>query len=179
MGITIRPCTLADIDQLQGLQVEMTGDATPVGQALRAALAMPNTEFAFVFAGGRLAGFTRLNLGDAQSEQLGPDHLEVASLYIRPAFRRCGLGLALLAHAAAAATAQGATRLWCDLSNPGAATLAFLTAGGFWPDAPQRRFECAVGHPRLAPHPGAGANSTSEAVRRAFALRATAGLVLN
>ncbi|WP_262316160.1 GNAT family N-acetyltransferase [Lacticaseibacillus parakribbianus] len=179
MGITIRPCTLADIDQLQGLQVEMTGEKTPAGQALRAALATPNTEFAFVFAGSRLAGFTRLNLGDAQSEQLGPDHLEVASLYIRPAFRRQGLGRALLAHAAKAATAQGATRLWCGLSNPGAATLAFLTAGGFWPDATKWRFECAVGHPRLAPHPRVGTSSPSEAARRAFALRATAGFVLN
>ncbi|WP_179394874.1 GNAT family N-acetyltransferase [Lacticaseibacillus absianus] len=147
MTTSFRPCTPADIDQLRTLSVETFTDAfgaqnTPADlqdylahayapEALRRELTTPNSTFYFAFVGCTLAGYAKLNTDDAQSEQMGPDYLEVERLYIRRDFQHQGLGRQLLTLAAARAEALGKHYLWLGVWALNTDAQAFYTAAGF------------------------------------------------
>ncbi|WP_225046924.1 GNAT family N-acetyltransferase [Lacticaseibacillus kribbianus] len=137
MNTTLRRCTLADIDQLATMMAAPALAPAPSAAALRRALATPNVDFYFLFAGCTPVGFLRCNAGDAQSTGLWPDQLEVAQLYVAPAWRGHGCGRVLLHQAEQVAQAGGQTRLW----HRGPADAAFLRATGFWPDATQTMWQ--------------------------------------
>jgi ribosomal protein S18 acetylase RimI-like enzyme len=58
----------------------------------------PNSRFWFLLADGKIAGYLKLNVGDAQSDpsMKTTDSLEVERLYILPDFKHRGLGTDLM-----------------------------------------------------------------------------------
>lgn len=55
----------------------------------------PNSSFWFIYVDGKIAGYLKLNVADAQSEDFGTDSLEIERIYVRMSFKRQGLGTQL------------------------------------------------------------------------------------
>jgi GNAT superfamily N-acetyltransferase len=119
MEIEIRQCTLSDLKALQALARQTYKDTfgpsnTPenmrayVEQAfndgrLSRELKNPGSTFLFLFADGILAGYMKLNAGDAQTDLTDPEALEIERIYVRAEFQGRGLGAAPRKPAAALA----------------------------------------------------------------------------
>lgn len=71
-----------------------------------------NSQFYFVKVEQEVAGYLKINVGDAQTETMGPESLEVERIYIRPPFKQQGLGTYLIGKAEQIANAQHKTKLW-------------------------------------------------------------------
>ncbi len=80
---------------------------------------------------GEPAGFLKLNVGDAQSEPMGDEALEIERIYIRRAFKRRGFGRKLIELAREVAEAQGKSKLWLGVWEKNADAAAFYERLGF------------------------------------------------
>ena len=115
MSITIKPCTEADLDDLRKVSietfVETFGDQNTdedINEYVRNSLSraelrrqMREQESAFFFAviDDDVAGYLKLNVGAAQTEQVGEDALEVERIYALRRFKRQGLGTLMMERA--------------------------------------------------------------------------------
>lgn len=92
----------------------------------RARLARPDVSFFTAWRGEEIAGCGAL-------KQLEPDHGEVKSMRVAPAFLRQGVGEAILRHLIAEATRRGYARLSLETGRPGefAAARALYAKHGF------------------------------------------------
>jgi diamine N-acetyltransferase len=80
--------------------------------------------------GGGLAGYCRARHG--QDAPIADCHgTELATLYIRPAMQRHGIGRALLSNLKAIAQAQSSPALWLCVNCKNLRAQAFYTAHGF------------------------------------------------
>lgn len=100
-------------------------------QKLEKELAHPCSTFYFAEEEGEAAGFLKLNVGGAQSEPMGDEALEIERLYIRPAFKRRGLGRRLIGLALQTAQAEGKRKIWLGVWEKNKAALAFYEQLGF------------------------------------------------
>lgn len=62
---------------------------------LRRELLNPESQFFFAKIDNEIAGYLKINVGDAQSELMGAQVLEVERIYVRPSFQRRGIGTCL------------------------------------------------------------------------------------
>lgn len=87
--------------------------------------------------GGIPAGYMKLNFGDAQIEDMGPDAMEIQRLYIRVPFKGCGLGSRLMDLALQTARERGLRKVWL----------------GVWEcNEPAKRFYACKGFERVGEH---------------------------
>lgn len=63
-------------------------------------------------ADGEPAGYLKLNIDEAQSEDTGADTLEIERIYLSSRYHRNGLGKHLINHALANAAQHNKTRVW-------------------------------------------------------------------
>lgn len=103
-------------------------------EALRLMLEMPGAFGLLVAAGEEAppAGFILI--------RVAADEAEVLTLAVHPAARRQGLGLVLLETAMAAALAQGAARLFLEVSVANEGAQALYAAAGFTEAGRRRRY---------------------------------------
>lgn len=128
--VKIRQIGLADVEELQAISCE-TYEATfgadnPRGlmdeylaqaydlNKLKRELGTEGTYFYFLEVGGKTAGYLKLNVGQAQSEPMGPDNLEIERIYLRTAYQGKGLAGKLLTKAEEMAQALGKNRIWLE-----------------------------------------------------------------
>lgn len=147
MEVTLRKCGPADLEALRRIARE-TYDETfrsmnrpEVMDAyleeafaparLAAELANPASEFWFLFLGGDLVGYLKVNDAPAQSDLNDPRTLEVERIYVRRAYKGKGLGTTLLRHAEALARARGKAAIWLGVWEKNAAAIAFYGTLGF------------------------------------------------
>ena len=86
--------------------------------------------FYFVMVDDEIAGYLKLNVGDAQSEDMGESALEVERIYVRKSFQRRGLGRVFITEAEKVAHELNKDRIWLMLVfgyNPNA--IAFYEDG--------------------------------------------------
>src|SRR5699024_4447192 len=128
MTETIRKCTISDTDALLKLSYDTFYEAfasqnTPANMKayadsaftqgkIRGELQNPESHFYFIYDDDQLAGYLKVNIGSAQSEDMGSDSLEVERIYILEAFHKKGFGNALLHPAYARGTADLKTRCY-------------------------------------------------------------------
>ncbi|CAH1856565.1 GNAT family N-acetyltransferase [Convivina intestini] len=62
-------------------------------------LANPESQFQFLYHKGHLAGYMKVNVGQAQSEFQQENGLEIQRLYIKKEYKRLGLGSQLINNA--------------------------------------------------------------------------------
>ncbi|MCD9218988.1 GNAT family N-acetyltransferase, partial [Lactobacillus delbrueckii subsp. lactis] len=55
-------------------------------------MATPGSFFYFLKADGEVAGYLKLNVDDAQNEEVDPNGLEIERIYLRKSFQHRGLG---------------------------------------------------------------------------------------
>jgi len=91
----------------------------------------PESRFYFIKNKEEVAGYLKLNMGDAQSEQSLSDAVEIERLYIRQAFQGAGLGAATMAKAVQMATELGMKWLWLGVWDQNDRAIALYEREGF------------------------------------------------
>lgn len=149
MNTKIRKCDTQDIQTLREIGIETFND-TFAGQnkpenmraylekafdetKIEQELAHPDSSFFLIWHEEELAGFLKVNVGDAQSEAIGDDSLEIERIYIRKAFKRMGLGKKLMAYAFDLARQQSKTKVWLGVWEKNESAILFYEQQGFVP----------------------------------------------
>jgi ribosomal protein S18 acetylase RimI-like enzyme len=90
------------------------------------------SHFYFIYLGNEVAGFLKVNEGDAQSDQVAENSLEIERFYIRKQFLRNGLGRKLMQFAYELAEQLKKSALWLGVWEGNLAALAFYETQGFY-----------------------------------------------
>ncbi|MFN4214585.1 N-acetyltransferase family protein [Exiguobacterium sp.] len=145
--ITIKPCTIADIDALRAISIETftetfeaENDPTHLAAYLERAynvpqleseLANPDSQFFFAMLDGEVAGYLKVNAKDAQTEVMGEDAFELERIYVRRAFQGSGVGKALYDQAIRCANELDKREIWLGVWEHNHNALAFYRKHGF------------------------------------------------
>lgn len=81
--------------------------------------------------GGQIVGYIKLNVGGAQSEDMGDDMIEIARLYVAVGAQHGGIGGALMDRAFALAHERGAKGMWLGVWEHNERAKSFYAARGF------------------------------------------------
>ncbi|HAL10627.1 MAG TPA: GNAT family N-acetyltransferase [Staphylococcus sp.] len=80
---------------------------------------------------GEVAGYMKLNVGDAQTESMGEDYLEVQRLYMYKQFQSKGIGSKLMKQAFEIAEKEHKKKLWLGVWEHNHQALKFYTKHGY------------------------------------------------
>lgn len=147
MTITIKKCQQADVKKLQEVSIETFEETfkdqnstenmeTYLAKAfneeqLLKELANELSEFYLIYVGGEVAGYLKVNISEAQSENMGDTTLEVERIYIRNRYQGQGLGKHLMNKAIERATAQNKQSIWLGVWEKNEAAIGFYQKAGF------------------------------------------------
>jgi diamine N-acetyltransferase len=147
MTIKIERCTLEDLHQLQEVSYETFNETfknqnTPENmdaylekafnlKQLEEELSNPSSQFFFVNIKNDLAGYLKVNINDAQSEEMGDDYLEIERIYIKNHFHKLGLGKYLLNMAMEIAMESNKKKIWLGVWERNENAIAFYKKMGF------------------------------------------------
>jgi diamine N-acetyltransferase len=147
MTIKIERCALEDLHQLQEVSYETFNETfknqnTPENmnaylekafnlKQLEEELSNPSSQFFFVYFKNDLAGYLKVNINDAQSEEMGDDYLEIERIYIKNHFHKLGLGKYLLNMAMEIAMEINKKKLWLGVWERNENAIAFYKKMGF------------------------------------------------
>lgn len=147
MTIKITKCTLDDLHKLQGISYETFNETFKEQNTLENMkaylekafnlkkledeLSNPSSEFFFVYFNNELAGYLKVNINDAQSEDMGNEALEVERIYIKRDFQKHGLGKYLLNKAIEVAKVHNKTKVWLGVWEKNENAIAFYKKLGF------------------------------------------------
>ena len=147
MTTEIKKCTLKDIETLQKISIETYADTfgkynTPENTAayiddaynlpqLTSELMNEYSEFYFMYFDGKLAGYLKVNILEAQSEAMGDDFLEIQRIYIRKHFKRLGLGKQLIELGLKRAQVLSKPRVWLGVWERNYSAQEFYKTFGF------------------------------------------------
>ncbi|MBB3112744.1 ribosomal protein S18 acetylase RimI-like enzyme [Paenibacillus phyllosphaerae] len=147
MNITIERCTADDLERLQQLSRE-TFDETFRDQndphaidaymdrafatsKLAAELENRDSAFYFLHVNGELAGYLKVNRGEAQSDRIADNALEIERIYIRSRYQGQGLGQYLIDKGIEIARAQQKTSVWLGVWEKNERAIRFYRRMGF------------------------------------------------
>ena len=147
MDVNIRKCTFSDLDDLLEIAAQTFDDTframnTPANfenymrqaftrEKFSTELAHPHSAFYFIFSGGLLAGYIKLNVLDAQSDLQDPDSLEIERIYVKKEFQGRGLGKELLEFALDIARQSGKQYAWLGVWEKNEKAIGFYQGLGF------------------------------------------------
>ena len=144
---TIRPVTAADVNELQSISREtfkitfdpftkpadmarFLDEDYETGKLLRE-IADPDSRFFFLVVEGEVAGYLKVNVGQAQTERLKPNALEVERIYLRGKFQHRGLGNVLLELAERIAREEKRDWMWLGVYEHNTNAQNFYLHHGF------------------------------------------------
>lgn len=144
---TIKKVTTADVNALQNISRE-TFKATfdpftaPADMArflkedyesnkLIKEINNPNSRFFFLMVKNKVAGYLKINVGDAQTEHLAENALEVERIYLRQKFQHQGLGLVLIKLAEKIARDEKYAYMWLGVYEKNYNAQKFYAKDGF------------------------------------------------
>ena len=147
MSIEIKKCSVEDLQALQEVSIETFYDAFKdqnSSESMEAylekafnleklALELSNisSQFFFVYFNDEVAGYLKININEAQSEEMGNESLEVERIYLKTKFQKHGLGKALLNKAIEIATERGKKKVWLGVWEKNESAIAFYMKMGF------------------------------------------------
>ena len=148
MTMTIKKCTLEDSLKLQSISVETFTETFKDQNSpehlnaylekaynlkqLEKELANPSSQFFFVYFNQEVAGYLKINIGDAQSEAMGDDSLEVERIYVKKKFQKLGFGKHLMNKAVEVAKEQKKEKIWLGVWEENENAIAFYQNKGFF-----------------------------------------------
>lgn len=91
----------------------------------------PNSYFFFAELNGEVAGYLKVNFGDAQTELQDPEAMEVERIYVLQKFQRHGIGAALFKHAIQFAQVQQKQYIWLAVWEHNEKATRFYLQHGF------------------------------------------------
>ncbi|MCM3238809.1 GNAT family N-acetyltransferase [Heyndrickxia oleronia] len=147
MTINIKQCTLQDLQELQEISYETFNETfkhqnSPenMGAYLKKAftlkqlekeLSNSSSQFFFVYFQNEVAGYLKVNINDAQSEDMGDESLEIERIYIKKKFQKHGLGKYLLNIAIESAMKRNKKKIWLGVWEKNENAIAFYKKMGF------------------------------------------------
>jgi diamine N-acetyltransferase len=147
MTIKIESCTLADSHRLQDISYETFNETfkdqnTPDNMKaylekafnltqVEEELSNPSSQFFFIYFKNDLAGYLKINMNDAQSEEYGDEYLEIERIYIKHNFHKLGLGKYLLTKAIDIAKECDKKKIWLGVWERNENAIAFYKKLGF------------------------------------------------
>nr|WP_318540630.1 GNAT family N-acetyltransferase [Terribacillus saccharophilus] len=146
-SITIRKCNIDDLQILQEVSIETFSDTfkdqnSPKNMAaylekaytskkLENELSNASSQFFFIYLNEELAGYLKVNTGDAQSEEMDDDSLEIERIYVRSKYQKQGLGKYLMNKAIEIATEWNMKAIWLGVWEKNQNAIAFYSKNGF------------------------------------------------
>ena len=94
-------------------------------------LSEENSQFFFIYAGEEPAGYLKVNIADAQTEEMGSESLEIERIYILKDFQSQGLGRVLFDKAMDIADEMQASKIWLGVWEKNDKAIAFYKKLGF------------------------------------------------
>lgn len=147
MDYTIKPITTSDVEKLQKVSRETfkaTFDPyTAPNDMVRfleedyetvklvKEIENPNSRFYFLMVQNEIAGYLKINVGDAQTEHLRENALEVERIYLRSSFQHRDLGNVLLDFAEKTAREEGKDYMWLGVYEKNVPAQHFYKRHGF------------------------------------------------
>jgi ribosomal protein S18 acetylase RimI-like enzyme len=147
MTMKIRKCTLDDLGNLQEISHETFNDTFKHQNShenmkaylekafnlkqLEKEVCNPSSEFFFVYFDDEMAGYLKVNIDDAQSEDMGNESLEIERIYIKNNFQKHGLGKYLLNKAMEIAMERKKKNIWLGVWEKNENAIAFYKKMGF------------------------------------------------
>jgi diamine N-acetyltransferase len=147
MPFVLRKCTVDDVQLLQDISVETFNETFEAHNSaenmkdylekaynlakLEAELENDLSQFFFVYVNGEVAGYLKVNTGEAQTEKMEAESLEIERIYIRSRYQKMGLGKFLIDHAIGMAMEQNKKMIWLGVWEHNENALAFYKKLGF------------------------------------------------
>jgi diamine N-acetyltransferase len=100
-------------------------------EKLESELNTPNSEFYFIYTDTELAGYLKLNNGDAQTEANQYSSLEIERIYVLGKFQGKRLGQALFEYALQIANQKNVTYVWLGVWEKNVRAIQFYQKNGF------------------------------------------------
>jgi diamine N-acetyltransferase len=91
----------------------------------------PESAYYFAIKGEEVLGYLKLNWGDAQTENVGLDALEIQRIYVRNTSQRLGVGNVLMNKAKEVAHEKGLAYIWLGVWEKNQKALNFYKKNGF------------------------------------------------
>ncbi|MFC4618907.1 GNAT family N-acetyltransferase [Camelliibacillus cellulosilyticus] len=147
MTITIKKCTLEDLLVLQKIGYETFNDTfkhqnSPENlkaylerafnlKQLEKELSNISSQFFFVYFKDEVAGYLKVNINDAQTEEMGDEALEIERIYIKNEFQKQGLGKCLMNKVLEIAMKRNKKKIWLGVWEKNKNAIAFYKKMGF------------------------------------------------
>jgi diamine N-acetyltransferase len=147
MTISITKCTLEDLLSLQKISYDTFMETFKEQNSpenmnaylerafnrnqLEKEISNPASQFFFVYFHDEVAGYLKVNINDAQSEQMGEESLEIERIYIKSTFQKHGLGKYLFNKALEIAQELQKKKIWLGVWERNENAIAFYKKMGF------------------------------------------------
>ncbi|QIZ08266.1 GNAT family N-acetyltransferase [Priestia megaterium] len=147
MTINIKQCNLEDLRTLQEISYETFNETfkdqnSPENmnaylerafnlEQLEKELSNISSQFFFVYFNNEVAGYLKVNINDAQSEEMDDESLEIERIYIKSKFQKHGLGKYLLNKAMEIAMERNKKKIWLGVWEKNENAIAFYKKMGF------------------------------------------------
>ncbi len=146
-NIEIKKATLSDLEVLQIISIQTFSETfaevnTPENienynresfnlEQLTSELNNPNSQFFIAYSNSEPIGYLKINFGNAQTEVLNDDALEIHRIYVSQAFHGKKVGQLLLDKAMEIAQQTNADYIWLGVWEENHRALGFYTKNGF------------------------------------------------
>lgn len=147
MTINIKQCDFGDLRNLQEISYETFNETfedqnSPENMnaylerafnltQLEKELSTISSQFFFVYFQHEVAGYIKVNINDAQTEEMGNESLEIERIYIKNKFQKHGLGKYLLHKAVELAMEHHKKKIWLGVWEKNENAIAFYKKMGF------------------------------------------------
>lgn len=147
MNINIVKCTLEDSRDLQEISYDTFEETfgsqnSPENMSaylekafnikqVEKELSNPLSYFFFVYFHDEIAGYLKVNTGDAQSENMDDDAMEIERIYIKSKFQKRGLGKYLFNKAMDIAREKNKKKIWLGVWEKNERAIDFYEKLGF------------------------------------------------
>ncbi|WP_034761631.1 GNAT family N-acetyltransferase [Rossellomorea vietnamensis] len=147
MTIILKKCTIDDAHTLQEISYDTFNETfkhqnSPKNmksylekafnvEQVETELSHRSSHFYLVYVHEDVAGYLKVNTGDAQSEEMGDESLEIERIYIKRSFQKHGLGKYLLNKAFEMATERHLKTIWLGVWEKNENAIAFYKKMGF------------------------------------------------
>lgn len=141
MTINVKKCTKEELPTLQKISIETFRETFESqnssknldaylkrafhSKQLEKELSNEFSEFFFVYLNSEMVGYLKINIGNAQSEKMGDESLEIERIYVRNKYQKHGIGKILLNTAIEFALERDKKKIWLGVWEKNENAIAF------------------------------------------------------
>lgn len=145
--MSVKKCTIEELQILQKISIETFNETfkeqnSPENmkayldrafnlKQLEKELSNNYSEFYFIYYNDEIAGYLKVNINEAQSEEMREDSLEIERIYIKRKFQKYGIGKYLLNKAMEIAIERNKKKVWLGVWDKNDNAIAFYNKLGF------------------------------------------------